>query len=596
MELENNVISYEDFCGKYAKEMNDVRKYNIAYGSKLKDPVRSDLILFVGSNLKDSDELSSIISDTLANKGNKKVVAIAQKEIDAEILKNTIETHRFRTEKAHEYLATAQTIVTDSILPFWFIRRKEQTVIYLCSHNTLAQENRVARIPFSTAMLKSSKIIVKDHDELDKLHELYGIKDVYHKPILESDIAQDKINIILEKSINATEHIFKKEKETIAIYVKWNEFSLIYPCIDFLTSQFDYSRFDVTLLLSKGLDNEISKLQIENLNKHVRVLQRKGTYCETMEQYRKTQYLIRNMQQFENVYDAYQKLDNNILERERKKIWGDLSFDYVIGLGYIRAVWLTLLDMDNTKGKFYVEPRQKNNLFLPETDNSPKAHTYFNQNKLYNMVFDKFLFTCPDMVQFGIEKMKLDSNKIYEFSIAANTNAEDFKSIPLQTAKYRGQDYYVLDQNYFTPNKSRVDIIPVPKPNSYISDIRNQDIEEIISRFSQLYTNNENLYIHGEVWSEIEPFVIRYDLESRVFSLGNTNWQFDKMGQFFEQLDGYVTTDNHERANAIRTFTEQLGLPSFELSESKITKLEPEFADMSECREFVKTEFDRLFV
>ena len=85
MELENNVISYEDFCGKYAKEMNDVRKYNIAYGSKLKDPVRSDLILFVGSNLKDSDELSSIISDTLANKGNKKVVAIAQKEIDAEI-------------------------------------------------------------------------------------------------------------------------------------------------------------------------------------------------------------------------------------------------------------------------------------------------------------------------------------------------------------------------------------------------------------------------------------------------------------------------------------------------------------------------------
>lgn len=148
------------------------------------------------------------------------------------------------------------------------------------------------------------------------------------------------------------------------------------------------------------------------------------------------------------------------------------------------------------------------------------------------MVFDKFLFTCPDMVQFGIEKMKLDSNKIYEFSIAANTNAEDFKSIPLQTAKYRGQDYYVLDQNYFTPNKSRVDIIPVPKPNSYISDIRNQDIEELISRFSQLYTNNENLYIHGEVWSEIEPFVIRYDLESRVFSLGNTNWQFDKMGQF----------------------------------------------------------------
>ena len=192
--------------------------------------------------------------------------------------------------------------------------------------------------------------------------------------------------------------------------------------------------------------------------------------------------------------------------------------------------------------------------------------------------------------------MKLDSNKIYEFPIAANTNAEDFKSIPLQTAKYRGQDYYVLDQNYFTPNKSRVDIIPVPKPNSYISDIRNQDIEELISRFSQLYTNNENLYIHGEVWSEIEPFVIRYDLESRVFSLGNTNWQFDKMGQFFEQLDGYVTTDNHERANAIRTFTEQLGLPSFELSESKITKLEPEFADMSECREFVKTEFDRLFV
>lgn len=87
MELENNVISYKDFCEKYAKEMNDVRKYNIAYGSKLEDPIRSDLILFVGSNLKDSDELSSIISDTLTNKGKKKVVAIAQQETDAEILK-----------------------------------------------------------------------------------------------------------------------------------------------------------------------------------------------------------------------------------------------------------------------------------------------------------------------------------------------------------------------------------------------------------------------------------------------------------------------------------------------------------------------------
>lgn len=596
MELENNVISYEDFCGKYAKEMNDVRKYNIAYGSKLKDSVRSDLILFVGSNLKDSDELSSIISDTLANKGNKKVVAIAQKEIDAEILKNTIETHRFRTEKAHEYLATAQTIVTDSILPFWFIRREEQTVIYLCSHNTLAQKTRIDRIPFSTALLKSSKIIVNDYNQLDKLHELYGIKDVFYKSILEPDVPQEKIDIILGKSMTAKEYIFKKEKETIAIYVKWNESPIIYPCIDYLTSQIDHTRFDVTLLLSTGLDDEISKLQIESLDKHVRVLQRKGTYCETMEQYRKTQYLIRNMQKFENVYDAYQKLDNNTLERERKKIWGDLSFDYVIGFGYIRAVWLTLLDMNNTKGKYYVEPRQQNNLFLPEADNSAKAHIYFNQNKLYSMIFDKILFTCPDMTQFGIEKMKLDSNKICEFPISANTHVKEFKPIPLKLAKYRGQDYYVLDQNYFTPNKSHIDIIPVPKPNSYISDIRNQDIEELISRFSQLYTNNENLYIHGEVWSEIEPFVIRYDLESRVFSLGNTNWQFDKMGQFFEQLDGYVTTDNHERANAIRTFTEQLGLPSFELSESKITKLEPEFADMSEYREFVKTEFDRLFV
>lgn len=596
MELENNVISYEDFCGKYAKEMNDVRKYNIAYGSKLKDSVRSDLILFVGSNLKDSDELSSIISDTLANKGNKKVVAIAQKEIDAEILKNTIETHRFRTEKAHEYLATAQTIVTDSILPFWFIRREEQTVIYLCSHNTLAQKTRIDRIPFSTALLKSSKIIVNDYNQLDKLHELYGIKDVFYKSILEPDVPQEKIDIILGKSMTAKEYIFKKEKETIAIYVKWNESPIIYPCIDYLTSQIDHTRFDVTLLLSTGLDDEISKLQIESLDKHVRVLQRKGTYCETMEQYRKTQYLIRNMQKFENVYDAYQKLDNNTLERERKKIWGDLSFDYVIGFGYIRAVWLTLLDMNNTKGKYYVEPRQQNNLFLPEADNSAKAHTYFNQNKLYSMIFDKILFTCPDMTQFGIEKMKLDSNKICEFPISANTHVKEFKPIPLKLAKYRGQDYYVLDQNYFTPNKSHIDIIPVPKPNSYISDIRNQDIEELISRFSQLYTNNENLYIHGEVWSEIEPFVIRYDLEGRVFSLGNTNWQFDKMGQFFEQLDGYVTTDNHERANAIRTFTEQLGLPSFELSESKITKLEPEFADMSEYREFVKTEFDRLFV
>lgn len=596
MELENNVISYEDFCGKYAKEMNDVRKYNIAYGSKLKDSVRSDLILFVGSNLKDSDELSSIISDTLANKGNKKVVAIAQKEIDAEILKNTIETHRFRTEKAHEYLATAQTIVTDSILPFWFIRREEQTVIYLCSHNTLAQKTRIDRIPFSTALLKSSKIIVNDYNQLDKLHELYGIKDVFYKSILEPDVPQEKIDIILGKSMTAKEYIFKKEKETIAIYVKWNESPIIYPCIDYLTSQIDHTRFDVTLLLSTGLDDEISKLQIESLDKHVRVLQRKGTYCETMEQYRKTQYLIRNMQKFENVYDAYQKLDNNTLERERKKIWGDLSFDYVIGFGYIRAVWLTLLDMNNTKGKYYVEPRQQNNLFLPEADNSAKAHIYFNQNKLYSMIFDKILFTCPDMTQFGIEKMKLDSNKICEFPISANTHVKEFKPIPLKLAKYRGQDYYVLDQNYFTPNKSHIDIIPVPKPNSYISDIRNQDIEELISRFSQLYTNNENLYIHGEVWSEIEPFVIRYDLESRVFSLGNTNWQFDKMGQFFKQLDGYVTTDNHERANAIRTFTEQLGLPSFELSESKITKLEPEFADMSEYREFVKTEFDRLFV
>lgn len=41
------------------------------------------------------------------------------------------------------------------------------------------------------------------------------------------------------------------------------------------------------------------------------------------------------------------------------------------------------------------------------------------------------------------------------------------------------------------------------------------------------------------------------------------------MGQFFEQLDGYVTTDNHERANAIRTFTEQLGLPSLNYLKAK---------------------------
>lgn len=593
MELENNVISYEEFCEKYAKEMNNLKKYNIAYGSLLEKPIQSDTILFVASNLKESDEFSSIISNTVSHKKNKKVVAIAEGDSDLEILQDIVETHPFRTEKSHNYLATAKTIVTDSILPFWFIKRKEQTVIYLCSKNTLSQKTRVDRIHFATALLKSSKILVNDSTELERLHEAYGIKNVYFKPILETDTMDEKINIILGRSANVKEHLFKKEKKSIMIYVRFDESPLIFPCIDFLTSKIDHTKFDITLVLCRKLKDETLKLQIETLDPRVRILQREGVYCGTMEQYRKTQYLVRNMTHFDDVSSEYKTLDQDFLEQERKRIWGDLSVDYVIGFGYVKTIWLSLLDMKDVKGKFYIEPRPESTLFIPEDDAS--AYTHANQNKLYNIVFDKILFTNPNMISFGIDKLGFDPDKVGTISIAANFCGDKFHITPLKSAKYRDKEYFVLDHSYFTPNKSHVDVIPVPDDNSYITDIRNQDLEDLIARFSEVYKNGETLYIHGETWDNIEPFAILYNMEDRIFSLGNSNWNFEQMGQFYQKLSGYVTTDNHEKANAIRTFTEMLKLPSFELSENGIKELSPEFADISEYQRFVQEELNQLF-
>lgn len=596
MAQENNVLSFEEFCEKYAKEMNNIRKYNIAYGSKLNNPIRSDLILFVASNLNASNELTNVIQETVSHKKGHKVVAIAEQESDVEALHNIVETHPFRTEKSHEYLATAKTIVTDSILPFWFVKREDQTVIYLCSQNTLAQENRLDRIHFSTALLKASKIVVNTQSDLEKLQELYGIKDVFYKPILETSSLEEKINIILGHAYNAEEIIPKKEKETVAIYVKWDESPLTLPYLDFLTSQMDPARFDITMILCRKLKDDISTLQIENLNPNVRILQREGVYTGTIEDYRKTQYLVRNMLHCEDIYDKYQSLNADFLECERKRIWGDLSFDYVIGFGDIKPIWLSLLDIKTAKGRFYVETTPEDQyLFIPAEDQSKESLAYFNQRKLYNIIFDKILFSNPRLIPSGVKKMKLDQEKVCGFSFSANISKDVLKPLELKTAKYRGQEYFVTQQRYLTPNKSFVNIIPVPSEHSFITDVRNQDLETLLSRFSSLYQNGEFLYIYGKPWAMIEALATTYDLTDRIFSLEDYNWRFEELGQFYQKLQGYVTTESCEKANAIRTLTEQFGLPSFELTEDSIQTLDQEFSDISEYKQFVKTELDDLF-
>lgn len=596
MELEHNVISFEDFCVKYKEEMNDTQKYNIAYGSKLELPIQKDLILFVATELKVCDELSAVIDKTLEGKREEKIVAIAQKKADIRVLEDVIEAQPFKSEQAYEYLATAKTIVTDSILPFWFVKRKEQTVIYLCSKNTLVKDRRVDRARFSTAMLKSSKLVVKDQEELAKLQDLYGIEDVYFKPILETNSLEEVKNIILSRKTTAKECVYKKKKETVGIYVKWDESKFILPCIEFLTAQIDNERFDVSLILCRSVKDEYSKSQIENLKQKVRVLQREGLYCGTLQEYQKMQYLVRNMQKFEDVCKEYTDLDAQFLERERKRIWGDLTFDYIIGFGYIKTIWLSLLDMQNTKGKYYIETRQKENLFIPTVDNSPTAHAYFNQNKLYSMIFDKILFTSENMLQFGIERMKLDKNKVGSFSFTANIYGDALEIPELKVAKYREQDYYVVEEYLLNPNKAYVYLVPIPEKNSYIADARNQDAEDLIEGFAKQYDNGETLYIYGIGLKILEALASTHGLENRLFSLGNNRLEFEKMGQFFQGLQGYITSNKGEKANIIRTLTEHLGLPSFDVSKGRKQELEKEFADIAQYRQFVKQELDDLFL
>lgn len=101
--------------------------------------------------------------------------------------------------------------------------------------------------------------------------------------------------------------------------------------IDIIADSLDSRQYGITLAMKKTENMEDEGMN--NLSSNVRLIYREGSFSCSMEEYIDFQYLLKNFHAFEDLEEAYKFLNESIVQRECRRLWGNVEFDADIYVG-----------------------------------------------------------------------------------------------------------------------------------------------------------------------------------------------------------------------------------------------------------------------
>lgn len=596
--------SYSDFKQSYKVQLERAKgqlKDSMDYGEFYHMPIDRNKMVFYFSN---SDQYIERMSRVLEICGEGELedsyelaIVIGSKFPEDSI---PVKLRKFikkeSTKDAKKFFAVAKYIIAGESLPKYFVKRPEQKVIRILENidRTLSRIDMAQHV--ISWMLNSSLIVVENEEDKKILKEKYYLSDIYQGDFL--IVPSTKPNAgkeILEYIAGEAcwkEKIELQKKNILLIMSTWDQGFDEEKYLHLIANAIDYNEYDITLV-TKRPENPNSEELLHDLRKEVRILYRRGTFSCTPEEYTDIQYLLKNFDSFEDLEKAYTLLNNEILRRECRRLFGDIQFSKVIYIGKHSAIWTSIAGSIQNAYKIRIETNDLASE-LQKCDTETKKRAHLNKVKLHDFIFDQIIFSEVSLKDSVLNLGYFNEKKVREFSFPSII--EELAQEELgQYVEYLEKRYFIGRRYQYLHGGMHLDLFPLPKENekAYIANGTLCDIEKLVMLFSVLATEDENslLVVYGVSGEELREVGKRYGLDdTKLEVIESGKLEIIKgLKTYLSFFEGYLTDGIEWKYCPIRSAIELLDkkILFYEQGDKK-EELEKRFNNLQEYNKYLK--------
>lgn len=580
-------------------------KNSLRYGEAYELPVQQKFILFYLGNSKLIGETMIRVLEYYAQIKEKKQIfihIIAGKRVQQDQIPVPLQENIIRpgSKEAVKDFAMAEYILTKGILPKYFVRKPDQKVVQIFDQiDTTFDKKRNSENKISW-ILNSSHIFVKPEDKAMFLDRYY-IPDEYNSRIYEMkevNPAEDIIKKMCHTNKTEEKESGQKKKNILIIASSWKIGGHEECYIKLMAENIDYEKYDLTLVMKRPFGGNREEA-VQSFHDKMRIIYRKGTFSCSQKDYIKTQYLLKNFDSFEEIEKAYPMLDRKIIEREKRRILGDMAFSQVIYIGRHSAVWSMLAENIKADCKLRILNHDLNDELL-SYKTEEKQLGFYNKMKLYDHIFDQIVFTKSQYMKSTIREQYVKKAKAtsFEFANQITKNSDEHKA---QCVEYQGRRYFVGQRYEYSHGGERIVLFPLPESEekAYLAnaDLCNKKI--LLKIFEMLYKQDENslLIIYGRDAKMIRQAAKEYKLDERIKILERKSLEMNHdPRRYFKYFEGCIITDEEDKNGMISIVMSLLGKKLITFEGDKITDLKiNRFKDVTDYNEYIKERWNQFY-
>lgn len=599
--------SYADFKQTYELDLVNAKgqlKNGLKYGEFYKLPTEEKRIVFYFTNQKDANHNMKKVLNGFAQKGLEQqytftIVAgkkVAREEIPQKFQANIVVP---TSQKAIKAFAIAKYVIANGNLPLYFVKKEEQKVIQLFDKIDEKPDGRKISQNRVSWMLNSSVIFVEQGDK-EKFMEYYEIPEEYADRVKQIPQNEDQGQYVADEMDNTDviPKVKSSKKNILLIASSWELGGHEETYIKLIANNIDYDKYDFTLVVKRPANGKSEEV-LQSINDKMRIVYRKGTFSCTEDEYIKTQYLLKNFDAFEDIDEAQKKLDREIIDRECKRIFGDMEFSEVLYLGRHSAVWSMITECLNTDHRIRIINHSLSEE-LAGYKSDLKQLGFYNKLKIYDKIFDNIVFTASRYKEDSVAEEYFKVSKVTYFEFP---NCEFDRAQPTQAryTQYQGKKYYIGQQYEYVHGGMKVILFPVPEEDkeAYIAngDLCDKDI--LMQMFAKICEQNDNslLVIYGKESADIRQYAKQYGLDKKIEIMERKTLEtIATPGQYLNSFEGCLITGDREEYCLISTIIELLGKKIIMLENGELTECtDPKFKNLDEYNTYAQGLWNQLF-
>ena len=479
-----------------------------------------------------------------------------------------------------EALATAQIIITDVRLPYYYLAREEQ--IYIRAFEEEMYQKDAKDIVTDTLdqkrmqikdLLNAAYILSRDSKMTKQyLKEGYQLQSAYTGKIVETgNLETMDFQTLLAKISTKQEPedgiSCEDDKTKLVVIADYTTAQWWQDRLRRVLAQTDFETYDVTVLIPVVRDAQALK-ELQSLNDNVRILMRSGHMNADMEDYLIYHCVREEYLGFANYETLTAQISKKVIDHEWKRLAGNAKFDIVITCENLMqeqmGFWHMLVRRSDIASKYMVSWqnfRQEYQRMQADEKVKKAVEDYVKNCEAY----DKLYLTAGSEVDEVKETWKLQ----VPMDVFKDKLPERFSSdqeMETESCEYQKETYMVLDEKKEN-GQLTVTIIKEPDEKEYscISNLVNYSKESLIcvlDHFAEIAKAHENarLYLIDSIecmaeWSDTE--IRNRRLEDQVYKIYKTDLNKEYLSRFKEYLAADV---KHKTEDIYLEEAKKLGL------------------------------------